>query len=547
ERYVGHFYRRGLVWMLDHNSPREPDGQNVWLGLEPTTGAVVRELKTQGEWPRTDTPAKMGCQLLIASDQYIMIPRQATYIDFETGGKLPFKFVRGGCGLGFVPANGLVYSHPHACGCFSEAIRGFIGMHSTAYNEEHPEESAAGRLQTFSPLQWSDATTASPSDWHHYRRDPHRSGASAVVLPADLDLRWSITVASRKSTVSQSDWELRSGNPVTAPTISGSTVYVADVDGGRVIAVDRQRGAVRWSFQANGRIDSPPTIHRGLCLFGAHDGYVYGLDAASGRLGWKFRAAPVERRIVAFGQVESTWPVAGTVLVHEGIAYAAAGRAPDADGGITVHALNPLTGEAFWSSRVEGGTFRGLCDYLIAGDGVVYLGNWQFDARTGAHGPAPGRSPHLQGGKVGLLEASWTRHDLALRKEIQTWTAAGAEGQLLAFSPKTTAAYHAEKRLVEVTGPVSQVYTLPAPEQVTALVLAGQSLVLAGGKDRARPQGAGFLRVLDADSGRIAFEHTLSAEAVLDGAAVTDEVVAVATQDGQLHAFGTGVLSGSGS
>ena len=72
----------------------------------------------------------MGCQALIASDRYIMIPRQATFVDFETGEKLSFKFTRGGCGLGFVPANGLVYSHPHACGCYSDALRGFMGMHS---------------------------------------------------------------------------------------------------------------------------------------------------------------------------------------------------------------------------------------------------------------------------------------------------------------------------------------------------------------------------------------------------------------------------------
>ena len=43
---------------------------------------------------------------------------------------------------------------------------------------------------------------------------------------------------------------------------------------------------------AGGRIDTPPTIADGLCLFGSHDGWVYCLRAADGRLAWRFRAAP---------------------------------------------------------------------------------------------------------------------------------------------------------------------------------------------------------------------------------------------------------------
>ncbi len=124
ERYVGHFYRHGLVWLLAENSPRTRDGQKVWLGLDPKTGKQQRVLQTRGQWPRSAAPAKMGCSLLIALDRYIMVPRQSTFIDFQTGEKHSFKFTRGGCGLGFVPANGLVYSQPHACGCFSEAMRG---------------------------------------------------------------------------------------------------------------------------------------------------------------------------------------------------------------------------------------------------------------------------------------------------------------------------------------------------------------------------------------------------------------------------------------
>jgi hypothetical protein len=52
--------------------------------------------------------------------------------------------------------------------------------------------------------------------------------------------------------------------------------------------------------------------------------------------------------MMAYGQVESTWPVVGGVLVAGDTAYAIAGRTSEADGGLYVIALDPLTGAAVW-------------------------------------------------------------------------------------------------------------------------------------------------------------------------------------------------------
>ena len=113
----------------------------------------------------------------------------------------------------------------------------------------------------------------------------------------------------------------------------------------QVFALDRQSGEVAWRFTAGGRVSLPPSLHDGLALFGAHDGYVYAVRTADGTLAWRRRAAPSDRRIMAYGQLESAWPVT-SVLMHGGIAYAAAGRAVDADGGAVVHAMVPGTCEA---------------------------------------------------------------------------------------------------------------------------------------------------------------------------------------------------------
>ncbi|MCH2589181.1 MAG: PQQ-like beta-propeller repeat protein, partial [Planctomycetales bacterium] len=46
ERFVGHFLRHGLVWMLHQNTGRNLSGQNKWLGLDPLTGEQRRVLQT---------------------------------------------------------------------------------------------------------------------------------------------------------------------------------------------------------------------------------------------------------------------------------------------------------------------------------------------------------------------------------------------------------------------------------------------------------------------------------------------------------------------
>ncbi len=66
-------------------------------------------------------------------------------------------------------------------------------------------------------------------------------------------------------------------------------------------------------------------------------------------MAYRLRVAPRERRMVAHGLVESVWPAAGAVLVHEGIAYATAGRSTEADGGIALVAFRPETGETVWA------------------------------------------------------------------------------------------------------------------------------------------------------------------------------------------------------
>jgi len=179
------------------------------------------------------------------------------------------------------------------------------------------------------------------------------------------------------------------------------TLLVAVPHRHRVVALDANTGAARWSFTAGGRVDTPPAIAGGVCVFGAHDGYVYCLRLSDGRLVWRFRAAPVEARLPVYGQMESPWPVAGSVLAEDGAVYFAAGRHPMTDGGVRVCALRVADGRLLWEktltdigvkrwySPLLAGTRQkvGLdyepVDLLVRDGDKVAMSRWRFEPTSG--------------------------------------------------------------------------------------------------------------------------------------------------------------------
>ena len=116
-------------------------------------------------------------------------------------------------------------------------------------------------------------------------------------------------------------WKTGLGGRLSAPVIAGGKLLIASIDTHTVHALDADSGEPAWSYTAGGRVDSPPTVDGGRVLFGSADGYVYCLRLSDGALAWRFRAAPEERRMTSFEQVESVWPVHGSVLVRDGVVY----------------------------------------------------------------------------------------------------------------------------------------------------------------------------------------------------------------------------------
>lgn len=254
------------------------------------------------------------------------------------------NFLRGACRLGFMPANGLVYFPPDQCFCQPGAK--VLGLKAVGPAPARPPQPVPDASRLIRGPAYEASLAAKPSssaasavgDWPTFRHDPARHGSTPSAVGIPLADRWKATI----------------GGPLTAPVAAQGKVHVAARDAQTLYALDLATGRTLWTFVAGGRIDSPPTIHDGRVLFGSADGWIYCLRSDDGSLCWRFLAALCDRRIACFDRIESVWPVHGSVLVRDGIAYLAAGRSTYLDGGIALWALDPASGRILHKTTLSG-------------------------------------------------------------------------------------------------------------------------------------------------------------------------------------------------
>jgi outer membrane protein assembly factor BamB len=289
-----------------------------------------------------------------------LVAGEMDFTDLATGRLDANRITKAACSrdAGLVLANGLIYAAPKHCICWP-MLRDYVAMAPAGPGGATvPQDEDLHWAPQSGPAPPPDAASTPPdpeADWPCYRHDAWRSGSTTGPLPTNPKILWTADLGGWPSGTIAEDWRHHyfCRGPLGSPVIAGGLVYVARPDAHQLVALDAKTGRQRWTFTANGRIDTAPTIHAGLCLFGTRSGWVYGLRADDGRLVWRLRAAPLDERIVAYGQVESPWPVPGSVLVVDGVAYFAAGRQPLADGGIFIFAVEPATGKTRWVRRLN--------------------------------------------------------------------------------------------------------------------------------------------------------------------------------------------------
>jgi outer membrane protein assembly factor BamB len=344
----------GLAWFGVDNRDNLPDHwrdtTTQRLGYDLLTGQVKRRISV----PKLTSPGHhYRCYRSKATERFLLLPKRGVeFLDLQGNNHMRHDWLRAPCIYGVMPANGILYMAPHQCVCYQGVLMSnFNALTAMPESESHSSENIENKPRLIKGPKYQHIKDIPskidvPNEWPMYRHDPRRSGYINTAISNNPELQWHVTLKS----------------PITPPVVSNSKLIVAEKDTHTVHALDAQTGRKLWYYTAGARIDSPPTIYGPLVLFGSSDGWVYCLDISDGTEIWRFLAAPKERQIGAFEQLESAWPVHGSVVVENDVTttsprplvYFTAGRSTYLDGGIRVYALDPLMGQVQHETSLEG-------------------------------------------------------------------------------------------------------------------------------------------------------------------------------------------------
>lgn len=263
-------------------------------------------------------------------------------------------------------------------------------------------------------------------DWPMYRKDSGRTAVCESELPSDLVLTWTRKFPPLEPAFRSPRLHFDAGyEPVSA----GGVLLMASSRTDSVTAFDAETGEQIWIFRTNGPVRLAPAIWKDRVCFGSDDGHLYCTELRTGKLCWKQRAAPSDRRLLGNGRLISVWPVRGGPVVADGRVYFAAGVWPFE--GVFVYAMEIETGEVVWRNDRMGYLFGrqphntqaigGLAPQgylMIDGDELIVPCSTAFPARLKRSDgtliefelPGPGRLP---GGWFSQLDTDTAR---ALRR-----------------------------------------------------------------------------------------------------------------------------------
>jgi outer membrane protein assembly factor BamB len=304
-------------------------------------------------------PARRACTRATGSVDSVFYRTSGGTVRVETATNAPHHIapMRPPCQDGVIISNGMLYWGPWMCGC-QLSLYGHIGL-SGAGTATFPPPDDTARLETSD----GDLTAVEPlgTAADDATRPETAEGVPARV-PDQVETRWSFQTSSP-------------GRP-TAPVAAGGLVFFGD-ESGAVRALDADRGQLRWQAHTGGAIYFAPAVWNGRLYVGSADGRVYAFEAATGRQLWKFQAAPIDRWISVYGKLMSTWPVAGGVVAHDGVVYAAAGIAHY--DGTSVYALDAVTGKVKWCNDSSGVVSTAVdCGISLQGQLRLDNGELQF-------------------------------------------------------------------------------------------------------------------------------------------------------------------------
>ena len=413
---AGIFIVNGLIWDVNTGSEPYRPGSNrekinrFYVGYDLRTGEVRKNIPVSADHGYGIMHHR--CHIPRASGGFIITSFPGIeFFDVNSGKATHDSWIRGACLYGFMPANGLLYTPPHPCACYAQGkLTGFWAVDGV---RKRPAATGRESDKLHKGPAFANATAGKTADrpvggeWATYRGDAARTGTTGTSVPVTVKQSWRVDI----------------GGGISQCVIADGRLFVASVEDHTVHALDAKNGKRLWDYTAGGRVDSAPTLYRGRAIFGCRDGYVYCLTADKGELVWRFRAAAADSRCVVYDQVESVWPVHGSVLIQDDVLWFCAGRSSFLDGGLLVYRLDPSTGEELSMTRVDSLApndeqppitpsmfarldMEGAKPDVLSCDGKhVFMRHWAFDLS----GKTVERNIDHLFSPTGFLDSSWFR------------------------------------------------------------------------------------------------------------------------------------------
>ncbi len=472
------------------------------------------------------------------------------WIDPKTSERSFTYLAHPSCSIGTRFENNLSYNVP------SRKAGPLHGISATGPADIRFDHEPGGKiLETFSS-QVTSTTAVKTTDWPLFRNNPARGNAAESTLGSDLKVAWEADIGLGGRSFGEMH-EQRLG--LTQPVSAWGLVIVADITAQRIVALDSDTGKQKWVFHPGSRVDLSPTLYNGMCLFTSKDGWVWCLDAQTGKARWRLLLPPKERLIGGQDKLESLWPMVSDVMISKaGIGYVACGIDTRSLGGIRALAFKPETGEVIWTQCYSGSKGKNVYWYLgpdifiqDARPEYVFMGDAQLNADTGEllnprgrkQGPAlscPTMDNWLAGG-ISVPRNAEDRGPVKLSSGV-------AKGKTLAFNSGLSVAYtmgrgaegwaYAGKLpfFAKRTGEKDVAWGDDTNELVMDDIVLTKEYAYVVGYYYRIP-GKPELRVINTTDGKLVKKYQLDGYASWNGMSIADKKLFIATRSGKLICY----------
>lgn len=376
-----------------------------------------------------------------------------------------------------------------------------------------------------------EVTPTFTADWDNLLGNAAHAASVSSSLDAPLQLAWTTNVGANVY--------------MTSPLVHNGKIYVASVDEdlqgmAHIYALDGSNGTLLWSYPVRNSIKNTIAIGHDIVFAQDAQGYLYAVDAETGKLRW-----------------EKQLPVNGLpalidgLVTSEGVAYAGSGKG--------LCAFECQTGKLLWKNEAWG-QGEGTTSTLTAGNGLL-IGSAQWNALYG-HDAKTGKklwtaadnglrnrgsSPALHGSLLYLisdksffiLEAATgkvvVRKPLPYNVDVTSTPLLTDKEIIFGSAQKGLVALDCETLEEKWVCPVGDalVYTCPYTRQPSAAietspVWAGKT-VYVGASD-------GTVYGINKEDGKVIWKHATGAP-VFGSVAVSGNVLVVADFGGNVYLF----------